>query len=62
MGKFALAKNLQETVVIGYARRLTTAGEYLRLKLFDIHYLSSKQQVSLDQIVQFIVNCIRLIF
>ena len=43
-------------MVIGHARRLTTAGGYLRLKLFDIHYLSSEQQASLDQIVQLIVD------
>ena len=43
-------------MVIGHARWLTTAGGYLRLKLFDIHDLSSEQQASLDQIVQFIVD------
>ena len=51
LGKFALAKNLQGTVIIGHIRRLTTAGGYLRLKLFDIRYLSSEQQASLDQVV-----------
>ena len=56
MSKFAIAKNLQGTVVIGHARWLTTASGYLRLKLFDIHDLSSEQQASLDQAVQFIVN------
>ena len=43
-------------MVTGYARWLTTASGYLRLKLFDIHDLSSEQQASLDQIVQFIVD------
>ena len=45
-------------MVIGHVRRLTTAGGYLRLKLFDIdlHDLSSEQQASLDQVVQFIVD------
>ena len=52
-GKFALAKNLQGTVVIGHARWLTSAGGYLRLKLFDIHDFSFD---SLDQVVQFIVD------
>ena len=56
LGKFALAKNLHGTVVIGHARWLATAGGYLRLKLFDIHDLSSQQQASLDQVVQFIVD------
>ena len=43
-------------MVIGHAIWLTTAGGYLRLKLFDIHDLSSQQQASLDQVVQFIVD------
>ena len=43
-------------MVIGNARWLTTASGYLRLKLFDIHDLSSEQQASLDQVVQFIVD------
>ena len=42
-------------MVTGHARWLTTAGGYLRFKLFDVRDLSSEQQASLDQVVQFIV-------
>ena len=42
-------------MVIGHARWLTTASGYLRLKLFDVRDLSSEQQASLDQVVQFII-------
>ena len=42
--------------IIGLARWLTTASGYLRLKLFDIYDLSSEQQASLNQIVQFIAD------
>ena len=42
--------------VIGHARWLTTASGCLCLKLFDIYDLSSEQQASSDQIVQFIID------
>ena len=48
--------------IIGHARWLTTASGYLRLKLFDIYDLSSEQQASLNQIVQFIVDAYVLSF
>ena len=45
-----------------HSRRLTTAGKYLCLKLFDMYDLGSEQQASLDQIVQFIVDACVLSF
>jgi len=41
---------------IGHARWLTSANGYLRMKLFGLYNFSIEQQISLNKIVQFIVD------